>query len=72
MTKVMIYNGHVRIAHNPTNIDNFYQQTVEFLVDKYHTYPSRLRSSSGKYRQEGEQVVGGHYDGDTPIGKLVI
>jgi len=49
MTNVMIYDAHVRIEHDPTGIDNFYQQTLEFLESKYHNYPSSLgKGSRGK------------------------
>ena len=49
MTDIMIHNNSVRIGHDPTCIDNFYQQTLEFLESKYHNYPSSLgKASRGK------------------------
>ena len=73
MTNVMIYDAHVRIGHDPTSIDNFYQQTLEFLESKYHNYPTHLsKHIPGDGILEGDGFVSGKHTGSTPIGKLVV
>ncbi len=45
MTKVIIMAG--------SNLDSFYEQTIQYLHDKYHTYPTCL---SGIPVSEAEQA----------------
>ena len=74
MTKVIIYSN--------TNVDGFYEQTMQYLADKYHSYPTSL---SGIPVSEAEAASISYYDAmgrhtarelrngcNTPIGKLVV
>ena len=48
MTDIEIHNNRVHILHDPTNTNNFYQQTVKTLVGRYFERPSSIRKSSGE------------------------
>ena len=74
MAKVIIYSN--------SSVDTFYEQTQQYLIDKYHTYPSSLL---GIPVSEAEAASISYYDAmgrhvarearsasNTPIGKLVV
>ena len=74
MTKVIIVSGG--------SLDSFYEQTVQYLHDKYHTYPSSLlgipvseseAAEISYYDAMGRHAArsAGNPDG-RPIGKLVV
>ena len=75
MTKVIIISGG--------NLDSFYEQTLQYLHDKYHSYPSSLSGSSMSETEAAELGQneaqakrhgrgGGDDDDLVPIGKRVI
>lgn len=74
MTKVIIMSGG--------SLDSFYEQTIQYLHDKYHTYPSSLlgipvseaEASEISYHDAmGRHVAReSHNTGGRPIGKLVV
>ena len=74
MTKMIIIQGG--------SLESYYEQTLDYLHAKYHTYPSSLydqRRSSGDAGQMGYYEKLAQYiaseaeiDGSIPSGKMVV
>jgi len=74
MTKVIIISGG--------SLDSFYEQTLQYLHDKYHTYPTSLTGIPVSEEEAAEisyhDSMARHSAGeasipaDIPIGKLVV
>ncbi len=74
MTKVIVIQGG--------SLDSYYEQTMDYLQAKYHTYPFDLfdlhvppqtESSMGYYEKLARNIVNeAGVDGISPPGKLVI
>lgn len=74
MTKVIIIQGG--------SLESYYEQTMDYLHAKYHTYPSNLldlpcsaedASKMGYYEKLARNIADeAEIDGRVPIGKLVI
>jgi len=74
MTKVIIIQGG--------SLESYYEQTLDYLHAKYHTYPSNIPdhpvseeeiSIMGCFEKLAQNAAAGYdYDGSVPIGKLVI
>jgi len=57
MTKVIIQTN--------TNITEYYQQTKDHLLEKYHDYPTKLKSGQRRHHSENVTI------GQDPKKKLV-
>ncbi|MBL6981231.1 MAG: hypothetical protein ISR58_08570 [Anaerolineales bacterium] len=74
MTKVIIIQGG--------SLESYYEQTLEYLHAKYHTYPSNLyeqpslsegSSQMGYYEKLAQNIAAeADIDGSLPLGKLVM
>lgn len=74
MTKVIIIQGG--------SLESYYEQTLEYLHAKYHTYPSNLyeqpslsegSSQMGYYEKLAQNIATeADIDGSLPLGKLVM
>ncbi len=64
------------------NIEPHYEQTMDYLQSKYHSYPSyipdlaidpEVMSEMGYYEKLARKIADeAESDGDIPLGKLVI
>ncbi len=74
MTKVIIVQGG--------SLESYYEQTLDYLHAKYHTYPPNLSGPSvdpdtaaelGCYERLAQNLAAeADIDGSIPLGKLVI
>lgn len=74
MTKVIIIQGG--------SLESYYEQTMDYLHAKYHTYPSNLldtyassedTSRMGYYEKLARNIADeAELDASVPLGKLVI
>ncbi len=71
MTKVIIISGG--------NLDSFYEQTLQYLHDKYHSYPSSLSGSAMSEAEAAElaenEAMAKHSanrSNQEPIGKRIV
>ena len=74
MTHVIIISGG--------SLETYYEQTMDYLHAKYHTYPSNLpdlpvdpdvMSEMGYYEKLARNIADeADIDGSIPLGKLVI
>ncbi len=74
MTKVIIIQGG--------SLESYYEQTLDYLHAKYHTYPSNLydlpnssqdSSQMGYYEKLAQNIASeADIDGSVPLGKLVV
>ncbi|MBC8505242.1 MAG: hypothetical protein H8D34_10315 [Chloroflexi bacterium] len=64
------------------SLESYYEQTLEYLHAKYHTYPSNLyeqpslsegSSQMGYYEKLAQNIAAeADIDGSLPLGKLVM
>ena len=64
------------------SLESYYEQTMNYLQDKYHTYPSNLpnyyvsaeeRSRTGNPEKLASNIAAdANFDGSVPLGKLVV
>lgn len=74
MTKVIIIHGG--------SLESYYEQAMDSLHTKYHTYPSKLLglpvsaedvSRMGYYEKMAQNIAAeADIDGNVPLGKLVL
>ncbi|MBL7164613.1 MAG: hypothetical protein ISS57_18655 [Anaerolineales bacterium] len=74
MTKVIIIQGG--------SLESYYEQTMDYLHAKYHTYPSNLldlpispedASRMGYYEKLAQNIAAeADIDDSVPLGKLVV
>lgn len=80
MTKVTIISGE--------SLNSYYEERLQYLLNTYHNHPSQLtpsnleqyerneanphKAGTGRTSARGEEFCGDGYDGDTPLGKLVV
>ena len=74
MTKVIIMSG--------SSLDSFYEQTLQYLHDKYHTYPTSLlgipvsdseAAEIGYNDAMGRQIASeARHRDEIPLGKRVV
>ena len=74
MTKVIIIQGG--------SLESYYEQTMNYLQNKYHNYYSSLpdlhncpeeRSKQSYYEAQARQIAAGvSADGGVPLGKMVV
>lgn len=84
--KVIITGGRPFVIQGGS-LESYYEQTMDYLHTKYHSYPSNLQnipvssemeSEMGYWTSMGQQIADDHASqttmeaDDIPLGKLVV